>query len=385
MQRQFTISTPAQAIRTDANGHADVVFTVANTTNVPNAGMARLVPLGATRPEWLALAGAEEREFAAGAMHQYAVAVNVPADAPEGRYPFRLDVINARKSAEDHAESPIVTVEVPARAAAAKSSRSWMAIAAVTALLVLGGVGYLMFRSPDPEPTPIVTETADTTATVPTATVAQDQPIVLAQVPDVTASAMLVTDAMDWLQSSGFRTEITADTNAYAPRGTVVRQSPAPGTTGARGSTVRLTVADVTGVDLSLSDDDKRRLGTSARDRLNAGFTKAVKVPQFQNFQTDFVDALLDLQRLTLRANFDVPPNHNVNLGKVYSQSPAGGTELKAGEAVTMLVGATDRTAYQLTPERLSRLTTENQDIVRDVLVRLEKRRQEVYAGEGRG
>lgn len=180
MQRLFSISTPTESTRTDASGHADVVFTVANTVNVPMAGMAKLVPLGATRPEWLTLAGTEEREFPAGAIHQFAVAVNVPADAPAGRYPFRLDIVNTRKASEDHAESPIVTVDVPARAAAAaKKSSSWIAIAALALLAVLGVAGYLMFRpaeQPAPAPTPVVdtapvtNDTIATTATTATST-----------------------------------------------------------------------------------------------------------------------------------------------------------------------------------------------------------------------
>jgi hypothetical protein len=246
MQRPFSISTPTESVRTDGSGHADVVFTVANLMNVPIAGMARLVPLGTTQREWLALAGSEEREFPAGAMHQFAVAVNVPATAPEGRYPFRLDLINTRKAAEDHAESPVVTIDVPARAAAViRKAPSWIALAALALLVVLGTGAYLLFRpvEPLPAPTPVVDTAPVTADTDTTGTMSTTKPVVesnLVTVPNVISVAV---NKAEWeLESAGLKSTRKEVIDRAAQPGTVRMLSPKPGTQVEKGSNVELEV-----------------------------------------------------------------------------------------------------------------------------------------------
>jgi hypothetical protein len=388
MQRQFTISTPAQAIAADAGGRADVVYTVANASGLPNRAMVRIVPIGETRAEWLALEGENERDFPIGGIHQFTVSAKFPSDAASGRYSLRLDILSARKGGEESYAGPVVTIETTSAAAPAPL-RWWIWAAAALLLLVVGIAGVLMMRSndtPPPEEPPIVDATETVTPT-PTETIAKEEPIVMATVPDVTGSAMFVTDAIDWLQGAGFRVDLRSDTSSDAPRGTVVRQVPMAGANSARGSIVRLTVADTTNVNLVLSDEEKTRIGDQARGRIDDAFAAPVKVPDFGfAFQTDFVDAVLQLQRLNLKADLDLPPNHTMNLGKTYHQNPAAGTELKSGQAVLFKVGAQGAAPYVAVVSKMNRLTPANQTMLQDFLPRLEKRRLELTGpGSGRG
>lgn len=274
--RSFSISTPTESIPADANGHADVVFTVANVTNVAGAGMARPVALGPTRPEWLALAGSEERDFPAGAIHQFAVAVNVPAGTPEGRYPFRLDVISTRKTSEERAESAVVTIAVPARTAAApKSTRSWVAVA-VLALLLVGGTGaYLLFRPVQPAPAPKaapvpVTETApaatDTTPTAP--------PVVESKLVSVPNLISVPVSKAEWeLEAAGLKSTRREVVDRAAQPGTVRMHAPKPGEQVEKGTAVVLevviaadlvSVPNVTGVDYETARQTIEKAGLVA-------------------------------------------------------------------------------------------------------------------------
>jgi hypothetical protein len=377
-QRNFTISTPAPNVRADAEGGAEIVYTVANTSGLPNRAMARAVPLGDTRAEWLALEGQNEREFPLGGMHQFTVSAKFPPDA-SGRYSLRLDVLSARKGGEEAYAGPVVTIETTASAAPARPSRWWLWAAAVVLLLIVGVAGALVLRDKPRSEPPVVTDTAPVTETaMPTETVAKEEAIVMAQVPDVTGSAMFVTDAIDWLQGAGFPVELRSDSSSDAPRGTVVRQVPAAGVTGARGSIVRLTVANATNVDLSLTDDEKRRIGDATRGRIDDAFAARVEVPDFQESRADFVDAVLELQRLGLKANLDLPPNHIMPLAKIYGQNPAARTDVKPGDTVTLTIGASGVGPYAAPVSKLNRLTPENQSLVQDFFQRLEQRRTEI-------
>ncbi|HEV7241150.1 MAG TPA: PASTA domain-containing protein [Thermoanaerobaculia bacterium] len=251
----------------------------------------------------------------------------------------------------------------------------------------MGVAGALVLRSNSkpPREVPPIADATDTLGTPPTTTIVKEEPIVMATVPDVTGSAMFVTDAIDWLQGAGFRVDLRPDTSSDAPRGTVVRQVPVAGAPGARGSTVRLTVSDTTNVDLSLSDEEKRRMGDQARGRFDDAFAEAVKVPEFGTLQTDFVDAILQLQRLNLKADLDLPPNHTALLATVYQQNPAGGAQLKSGQAVTIRVGAMAPGPYAVVLSKLNRLTPANQAMVQDFIQRMEKRRGEINGGAGQG
>ena len=171
-QRSFTLSTPAPNVRADAEGGAEIVYTVANTSGLPNRGLARIVPLGDTRAEWLGLEGQNERDFPAGGIHQFTVSAKLPPGAA-GRYSLRLDMLSARKGGEEAYAGPVVTIETTATAAPAKASRWWLWAAAIVLLLIVGVAGALVMRDePQGEPVADLTDTVATAVTETVSTVA---------------------------------------------------------------------------------------------------------------------------------------------------------------------------------------------------------------------
>jgi len=80
MAKSFAITTTAtDALKADAKGHAEAVFTVTNATARPVRGMARAKPLGDTKREWLSIAGETERDFGGGATEQFTVKFDAAA------------------------------------------------------------------------------------------------------------------------------------------------------------------------------------------------------------------------------------------------------------------------------------------------------------------
>jgi hypothetical protein len=157
MPSSFTITTTAtDALKADAKGHTQAVFTVTNATARPVRGMAGVNSLGDTKREWLSIAGETERDFAAGTTQQFTVNFDAPVAAPPAgtsaaKYPFRLNVASAMNPDEDFAEGPTVTVEVaPARAEEEKPppGRLWWIIPVAAVVLIgIGVVTWLLLRT----------------------------------------------------------------------------------------------------------------------------------------------------------------------------------------------------------------------------------------------
>jgi hypothetical protein len=198
MAKSFAITTTAtEALRADSKGHAQVVFTVTNTNTRPLRGLAKPKPLGDTKREWLNLEGEAERDFAAGATHQFTVNFDGPITEPAGAKPaptpattatsspasgtpaparkcsFRLDVESAQNPDEDFTEGPVVTVELPAApiVTGGKKFPLWI-IFLIIGVLVLIGIIVLVIvlvsggkKPPPGEPTPSPTPTASATVT----------------------------------------------------------------------------------------------------------------------------------------------------------------------------------------------------------------------------
>ena len=169
MANVFTISTPTQTLKADANGNATTVFTVTNATSRPIRGIAKTKPLGSTQAEWLKIDGETERDFPAGGTHQFTVTFNKPKPAtppttpqPAQSFPFRLDAISAINPDEDFTEGQAVTVEIPEqKVEPPKKSLPWLwiIIGAVVLLIIIGVVIWLVSRgggggNPTPTPTP---------------------------------------------------------------------------------------------------------------------------------------------------------------------------------------------------------------------------------------
>ena len=189
MAQSFAITTTApDPLKADANGHAEAVFTVTNTTSRPIRGLATAKSLGATKRDWLAVRGETERDFAGGATEQFVVNIHV-AGVPGGRYPCRLDVASAANPDEDFTTGPVVNVDVAGSVTAAAPKKAfplWIVFVIVGVLLLVGIVILLLvFRSNNTSkvesenPTPAL---SSPTAIVPSPTPAPSPTPVLATV-----------------------------------------------------------------------------------------------------------------------------------------------------------------------------------------------------------
>lgn len=146
MSRAFTITTPTNLARADAEGRVQVQFTVTNTSGTLQRRLFRAVPLGDAKEPWLSLGGESERAFPADGVHQVSVTAAVPPGTPAGRYGLRLDAIAATRVGEEIEEGPAVYFDVAASAPPARRL-PWVWIAAVLVLLVGGAGALLLMRA----------------------------------------------------------------------------------------------------------------------------------------------------------------------------------------------------------------------------------------------
>ncbi len=156
MPKSFTITSSAtDALQANAQGHAQVVFTVTNTAARPMRGMARLKALENAKPDWLRLSGESERDFPPGGTQQFDVSFDAPpsatAPAAAQQCSFRLDVASAMNPDEDYTESPVVIVKVaPVTVDVKKPTSSplkWIIPAAAVLLIIIGIVLWLLLRT----------------------------------------------------------------------------------------------------------------------------------------------------------------------------------------------------------------------------------------------
>ncbi|HYY58703.1 MAG TPA: PASTA domain-containing protein [Pyrinomonadaceae bacterium] len=200
MARSFAITTTAtDTLQADAQGHAQAVFTVTNSTSRPIRGLAKVKALGDTKRDWINIEGEAERDFAAGTTQQFTVNFDAkpePAAAPAaagtaagtsaaskagetptassasgvkpGKYSFRLDVASSMKSDEDFTEGPVVTVEVPALAAPVKKKFPiWIIPVIAVVLIALGLTLWLLLRTKKVEvPSVVGKSVADATSAI---------------------------------------------------------------------------------------------------------------------------------------------------------------------------------------------------------------------------
>jgi hypothetical protein len=141
----FAVTTSNDSLPLKGNGSGEATFTVTNTSARPLRGIARPKALGNTKKEWLKLAGDNEHDFAAGGTRQFSVALSVPADAPPGKYSFRLDAFSASNPDEDFTEGPTVSAEV-LPAPPKPPSKAWIIPVALMAVLIIVATVVLIFR-----------------------------------------------------------------------------------------------------------------------------------------------------------------------------------------------------------------------------------------------
>ena len=170
MARTFAITTNATDLKADANGKAEAVFTVTNTSSRPIRGLAKAKAMDNTKQEWLDVKGESERDFAPGATQQFVVGFNGPkpistnttgpaqdsaATAPApvpAKYKFRLDVSSAVDPDEDFTEGPVVTVEAAVKEKKEEKKFPLWIIPIAAVVLIGIGVGlYFALRNGDVE------------------------------------------------------------------------------------------------------------------------------------------------------------------------------------------------------------------------------------------
>lgn len=227
MPRIFTITAATESIELAEGGGGEITFTAANSSGRPQRAMARLMPLGSTKGEWLSLGGEVERDFPTDGVHQFVANVAPPAGTPAGRYTFRLDVVSVRNPDVDFTEGPTVAFEVKPVKVNGKPFPWWI-VAVVAGVVVVGVVAYLLLRPgnavPDPAATPVAIE-------------------VNVEVPNVVRRPF--NDAKTEIEGRQLTVERLAPAVAtleFTPE-EVVRQDPAVGTKVKPGTVVKLSVA----------------------------------------------------------------------------------------------------------------------------------------------
>lgn len=101
-----------------------------------------------------------ERDFNIGGIQQFRVRIAAPPDALGGPQTFYVHFTDVQMPDEEFTDSPIVSFEVPAPAPK-KKIPWWIPVAAIVAVLLIGGIiaAVVLSGSPTPTPTPTVTNT----------------------------------------------------------------------------------------------------------------------------------------------------------------------------------------------------------------------------------
>jgi hypothetical protein len=179
-------------VRADDKGHAEVVFTVTNNTDRPVRGLARAIPLGDTKQEWVSVKGESERDFAAHAQQDFTVSFDGPVGPPPGatpatgttpaagkpaapvtrNYPFRFDVESAQFPEEDFTRGPVVTVEMVDKPPPPPPWKWWIFVIIGGALVIVIILAIVLAKScggnePEGEESPTPTPEESATATPP--------------------------------------------------------------------------------------------------------------------------------------------------------------------------------------------------------------------------
>jgi len=109
MAKLFNITLPTDSTNLKLRGkqRVNVTYTVSNLTGRHVRGRVVLKPDDpAVKNKWITLSGETEKDFDANSTFQFPVTVNIPPNAPPGKYTFRLDAVNADIPDEGDSGSP---------------------------------------------------------------------------------------------------------------------------------------------------------------------------------------------------------------------------------------------------------------------------------------
>jgi hypothetical protein len=156
MARAFAITTASDHVTLDAQGHGEVTYTISNTTTRPLRAWPTIKGLGSMDESWLQVVGGGERSFSPGESHQFVVKIKAPADAPTGKYSFRLNVISGSRNVEDESiEGPAASFEVkPAPIPASGGGFPWWLVAVTGVIVLVGALAIVLLIRPKTVPVP---------------------------------------------------------------------------------------------------------------------------------------------------------------------------------------------------------------------------------------
>lgn len=146
MARAFDITTTTPALKLDGSRRSEVAFTVTNSLGRPVRGRAVIVPEGPLAPEWLSLAGDNERDFLPNGTHVFHVQIAVPSSQPAGEHAFHLLVADQSNPDEHFADGPSVAFRVPAPVVPIKKGIPWWIPVSVAAVLLIAVVTGVLLR-----------------------------------------------------------------------------------------------------------------------------------------------------------------------------------------------------------------------------------------------
>ncbi len=147
MPRAFDIVPLVPSVKPNAQGKAELTFSVSNKLNRPLRAKATPGAEGTTKAEWLSVVGSAEQDFAADGTQQVTVKFQAPAGTPPGSYGVHLLVATLNNPDEEYAKGPVVTVEVPKADVAPVKPFPWWILALVAGVLVIVGGSYALFSS----------------------------------------------------------------------------------------------------------------------------------------------------------------------------------------------------------------------------------------------
>ena len=147
MARTFTITCAAGTIRLAGQARGECSFTVTNTSAAVVSAHPTVTALDTRAQNWFGVVGEPVRELAPGQTVQITVTI-LPAGAPPGRYPFRLDVLPAEGG--DRSAGPEACVELTSEAPplppGSKPFPWWWLVIAAAVLVIVGVVLWLALR-----------------------------------------------------------------------------------------------------------------------------------------------------------------------------------------------------------------------------------------------
>ena len=224
MTTEWAVTTGTERVALDAARSADVIFTVTNNGPVNGRAMLDAVGSESTDTSWF-IVEEPQRMISAGASMPYRVKITVPPGAPAGTHFLHARVYSADAAPEETSRlSNRIGFDVAG--AAAKPKPWWLIGVAALVAVVLGVVGWLVFR-----PGPAESEAAPPSPS-PSRT----------SVPVPNLVGMQQSEASSALQQAGLTVGTVRHRHAPDQSGQVTEQSVPQGSEAGLGTTVDLVV-----------------------------------------------------------------------------------------------------------------------------------------------